>query len=292
MFSSTQSWLGMSSGKRNPQASGGAQNAFVNIVSAPSEVKSGETFSIEALGGPDPGQFTNVNWGSASLVQFDVVNVGFPIVQQLKLILTLKAPTTPQNVDIIIEYTCQSGATATTMVSVAVVNLDLVIYNGQDGTMVNESEEEIVGAFTVANLNDTDGDGIVDNNDDIVTAVNGRNEIDLMQLDIRRPDPDLGGTVNISILSGSVKFWGARTKGVPVTTINFATTTLPRTLWVEATAFSKSVRDIVLESEYRGLKDSVKATAIWADRTKFTNDPAIKVPSSFADDQAFLKLLC
>jgi hypothetical protein len=40
-------------------------------------------------------------------------------------------------------------------------------------------------------------------------------------------------------------------------------------LWVEARAFSANLRDVVIEMEYGGAKETVKATAIWAELTQF-----------------------
>ena len=53
------------------------------------------------------------------------------------------------------------------------IKVDLQIWNGQSngqGASVGESTEWTVGAFTVANLNDTDGDGRIDNQDPEVKA--------------------------------------------------------------------------------------------------------------------------
>ena len=55
------------------------------------------------------------------------------------------------------------------------------IYDGQNGSMVPEAEEVTRGAFTVANFNDTDNDGIVDTDDTFVPG-----EVDLIRLVISR----------------------------------------------------------------------------------------------------------
>lgn len=46
--------------------------------------------------------------------------------------------------------------------------VNLEIYHGQFGSALSEQDEETTGATTVANKNDTDGDGVVDNVDDTV----------------------------------------------------------------------------------------------------------------------------
>jgi len=154
--------------------------------------------------------------------------------------------------------------------------VDLAIHNGQRGSEVPEDKEETVGAFTAANLNDTDGDTKVDNGDDDVTATaKGRDEVDLMRLVLRKPDPDRGGKVKLKIKSGNVKLWKFETKKEPVTDLEFPTSDLPLgtglALWVEATAISADKRDIEIELSYHGAKDTVKATGVWAKKTLFLN---------------------
>ena len=97
-----------------------------------------------------------------------------------------------------------------------VVKVDLKIYNGQNAiNPVADEKEETVGAFTVANLNDTDGDGVIDNVDNDVTATaRGRNEVDLMKIIFNKPEPkDLKGKLRIRIVSGNVKIWEYFFKG-------------------------------------------------------------------------------
>jgi len=157
-----------------------------------------------------------------------------------------------------------------------VPKVDLDIHNGQDGPEIAEDNEETVGAFTGANLNDTDGDGTLDKDDNEVKATtNGRDEIDLMKLIIRKPDPDAGGKVKLKVIASSVKLWEKATKETAVTlsggAVEFDTTDLPKTLWVEATAISGAIRDIELELDYKGSKDKVKATGVGAEQTGFIN---------------------
>jgi len=161
-------------------------------------------------------------------------------------------------------------------VHVTLLKVDLDIANGQGGSLLDEDKEETPGAFTVANLNDTDGDGTTDKDDsDVSATANGRDEIDLMQILLHKPEPDLGDKVKLKVVSGDVKIWEQSKKVSEVTltggAIEFNTTDLDKTLWVEARSKSGTLRDIELELEYKGCKDAVKATGLWVERTNFRN---------------------
>jgi hypothetical protein len=159
------------------------------------------------------------------------------------------------------------------------------IFSGQNAAqMVPEDKKETVGAFTVANLNDTDGDTTIDNVDNTVKAAAGAtgnsDEVDLMKLEIKGPST---GRMKVTVVSGTVKFWDKKTKetAVPLTSgaIFINSSDLPKTLWVEATAVSGSVRDIYLKLGYELTVggalvddiDRVKATAVWATNTELRN---------------------
>jgi|GEM_PF-6329633 len=148
-------------------------------------------------------------------------------------------------------------------------NIDLRIYNGlygsYGGQLIPEENETTTGAVTVANLNDTDGDGVIDNvdNDVIATSV-GRNEVDLMRLTVSMSGEFPPSCTTLVIMTtGSVELWQNSTKGtVANRTINI--NDLPVVLWVEATAASQSVRDISIKAVMDGdVKDEVKITAVW-----------------------------
>lgn len=136
------------------------------------------------------------------------------------------------------------------------------------------------GAFTVANLNDTDGDGVIDKDDPAVTATaNGRNEIDLVKLVINKPHtgPDQlelsAYIIRLKLVSGQAALWTTSQKGPPFTLTNgqadIPASELPKTLYVEATAVSTALRDIEIKADFmKGSTvlrtDTVKVTGIWA----------------------------
>jgi len=158
--------------------------------------------------------------------------------------------------------------------NVMLVETNLGIWNGQDAnTPVPNDQKFSLGAFTVANLNDTDGNGTPDNTQ---TPVPG--EKDLMQLHVAGYK-GLSGKAKISIRRGTVKFWGTKTKntGTEIALTNGAVffdipvEGLHKTLWVEATAVSNTLRDIEIWAGFQDANgiladgaDKVQATAVWA----------------------------
>ncbi len=192
--------------------------------------------------------------------------------------------------------TASDSVTVNVTVTEQPTSVDLEISSGQSGQALGEDAEETPGAFTVANLNDTDSSYKDDdpnpdspqNTDSSQNSVPG--EQDLMQLVLHKPtgaaDED---PVTLTVGAGA-KLWKDSTKGTEVTTLVFKAGDLPQTLWVEATAGSTSLRDIVLTMSCNGQSDIVKATAIWATqsgfrklnpiRTKLTNAAANSNPGS------------
>ena len=149
------------------------------------------------------------------------------------------------------------------------IEIDLDIFNGQDGAEVPDDKEVTLGAFTVANINNTDGNSSSNGAPGIdrdQATVPG--EVDLMKMIIRKPSRNIAGVkLTLTKESGSAKVYSANTKGTEIT--------LPHeytyeeigegvTLWVEATAPSKDVRDIAFKIVYSTADDSVNATGIWA----------------------------
>jgi len=159
-------------------------------------------------------------------------------------------------------------------VEIDVFRMNLTIHHGQYGADVLEAEEMTVGAFTVANWNDTDGDGVRDDqdNDGVIATAAGRDEIDLMELVIDKPTPDRGGWVTLTA-SYNVRLWNEETKVTEVVldaygNVELLTSQLPMTLYVEVTSPSTSLRDVIITADYQGYaSDSVAATGIWSSLT-------------------------
>ncbi|MBL9148862.1 MAG: hypothetical protein JNM94_09240 [Phycisphaerae bacterium] len=153
---------------------------------------------------------------------------------------------------------------------------NLTIYNGLDGhsggQAIAEAKEESDGAVTVANLNDTDGDGIVDQADDEVKAAamnpKGIDEIDLMKLVVDKPIGANGGAVTLERVGGSCALWGQATKKDPLALpLEIPVNQLPKTYWIESTATSGALRDIHLRSTYKKATDDVRATGAWSSKS-------------------------
>lgn len=174
------------------------------------------------------------------------------------------------------------------------VNLD--IYNGKNGAVVKRIDENTKGAVTVANMNDTDADRRPDYEDIHVletdgtprqgsTILPGRNEVDLMRLDLHKPvgyDKLAGIPVTLTVShSNRIKLWKNPTKEFPINLdgdridiMDWDTnewTTNPtngtKTIWVEITTPSNVCADLSLTLKYGAKSQSVKATGLWVERT-------------------------
>lgn len=140
----------------------------------------------------------------------------------------------------------------------------------QDGKKVSD---DAIGAFTVANLNDTDGDGTVDKDDPIVKGTKkGRDEVDLMRLVLVPQKPDGANKITVTVVKGKVKFWNHSHKEKEIDVTLNAFTPGGGHLWVEATDPSAELRDIEIKVEYKGVAKTVRATAVWATMTAAAHD--------------------
>ena len=161
------------------------------------------------------------------------------------------------------------------------VPVNLSIQSAGTATFLPEGDEEDPGAFTVANLNDQDGDGVIDRDDDSVKSQGGlgEDEEDLMYVKIEGP---LNGSMKVAVTSGHVRFWTSSTKETEYAMENGAITIgadhLPKLLYVEATDKSESLMDIVMDLSHIGSNgvvypdlDRVKATAVWAQHKSTRN---------------------
>ncbi|MDF1694677.1 MAG: hypothetical protein P1U56_02545 [Saprospiraceae bacterium] len=159
----------------------------------------------------------------------------------------------------------------------------LDIYNGlydwssgteySGGQLLESGEKYDVGARTVANKNDTDGDGLIDNSlseTSVVASALGRNEVDLMKLVVRQKSGTVS-MVKLKKISGDIRMWTSPTKGGLV---NFDSNNeividgseLDKTLYIEAINESSSLQDIELHllDENSKVIDKVRATGVWS----------------------------
>jgi hypothetical protein len=193
-------------------------------------------------------------------------------------------------------------ATATATADMVVPNLD--IYNGQGGAVVRDQDETTIGAFTVVNKNDTDGDAKVDNADDQgVHAADGVgvSEMDLMRLRVNKPTGfGANDTVTVAVTHGAARFFGTNLRennfgqtltlnaasfvvnGQPVQSLDY---------WVEIYDTSNTLRDIEITMTYQGQPVKVNATGIWANFNNTTDFHANgeKRPGLNADNLTYLK---
>jgi len=155
------------------------------------------------------------------------------------------------------------------------VQFDLDIADGQNGAIVPDHLEETEGAFTAANLNDTNSDGIPDVNQNPVSG-----EKDLMKLVVRFGNTGSGGKAILKAIKGAnlIRIWEKDDKSGNQISLPYefdvpANKRIPyRVLgWIEGIQPSNQLQDVVLELEYQGKKDRVAATLIWAERTNFRN---------------------
>ena len=150
--------------------------------------------------------------------------------------------------------------------------IDLKLYDGlygsYGGDLVPNNKEWSEGGLTVANLNDSDGDGTIDNGDMVVKTIGGvngsRDEVDLMKLEVTSTGnfPPKCQEVEL-VLEGPIEIWNLPTKESIANRV-IPISSLPITVWVEAQQASAEVADIEIHAKVKGkTKDKVKATAVW-----------------------------
>ena len=157
--------------------------------------------------------------------------------------------------------------------------VDLIIHDGQGGKAIPDADEDKTGAVTVANLNDTDADGnkdFEDSNGVVQTNIHGRNEVDLMLLEAKRPVGYVPGTGALlwPLQPERVRLWADEHKVIPapgydagagvVVLFWGANDYAPKRMWVEIISKSDSVADIQIDLSYGGKTDTVKATGVWS----------------------------
>ncbi|HHH84009.1 MAG TPA: hypothetical protein ENL29_00905 [Thermoplasmatales archaeon] len=180
------------------------------------------------------------------------------------------------------------------IVTLEYCSIDLTIYDGLEGTgggnVVPESEEETRGAFTVTNIQDTNGDGIRDRDQNPVKATpKGRDEVDLMKMVLNPPlglecgPNSLVYLVKSGSNSGQVKLWDSPTKNNEIPPTNppdtwvYKVSELPKTVWVEIreeNPLNLVMRGITFtySTDCCNKTDVVKATGIWSEVTEVKHD--------------------
>ncbi len=140
--------------------------------------------------------------------------------------------------------------------------INLVIHHGQHGAAVDDAKEENPGAFTVANLNDTNSNGVLDSSENDGNGVAG--EKDLMKLVIHPPTPNHGGEVELTV-AGSAAIWKDSEKKTVEKKRTFKAAQLPLTRWVEVTARSEEIGAVRITATHNDLSDTVVATGVWGE---------------------------
>lgn len=132
------------------------------------------------------------------------------------------------------------------------------------------------GAFCVANLNDTDGDGAVDASDNVVSfSASGRNEVDLLKIEIANISPNElydPSKTPLVISNNSDIDIAAYTSPVKnnLDKISFPYTVpedaiFPFELYIEAKEHSNAMRDIKVVVSKLNQSIQLEATAVWVD---------------------------
>jgi len=143
------------------------------------------------------------------------------------------------------------------------------------------------GAVTVANKNDTDGDGMIDGSGDTDVRPGspalGRNEVDLIKIVVKKVNPSTILTGNVELkITGAVKIWTEPWKGTEIALpYTFPASQLNKTVYLEALE-SSTIKGIEIEVVYNGKSDVAKATSVWVTRTQYwrenTASPVPDVP--------------
>ncbi|MBX9627515.1 MAG: cadherin-like domain-containing protein, partial [Gemmataceae bacterium] len=177
------------------------------------------------------------------------------------------------------------GMTAVTAVQLPKVNLKAyhgAYPRGGNPVEVGVQNQNVTGAFTVANLNDSDPDGIQDNDDPDVPAVQpAGGEVDLIRLELLKPnDPRQNNPrkvrLEVTQRPEAVRLWKQPTKGVgqqialdKTNGVEYGLGDFPAngilTVWAEIVAWSTAVGDVGFKMTYDGEADEAVATAIWTE---------------------------
>jgi hypothetical protein len=222
-----------------------------------------------------------------------------------------------RDITLALEYSV-GGKTFDDRVKATVYDGDLIIHNGLKGVSggqeLSEADEEATGAVTLANYNDTDGDGITDDLDSDVSVSGanppGRQEHDMMQLNLEEPQPmgtGFTGSVRALWIYGVRSIWKEGPAGKEQSKSN-GQATLTQLLssfgsdnnangtddfqwWLEGTYPTSSVREVKLAYECKPTghanwheMDRVAATVFWVSKTSRAPWRVRQTASGFPDN--------
>jgi hypothetical protein len=195
------------------------------------------------------------------------------------------------------------GGITYTFVNVTLPMLQMDVYDGQGGAQsIREQNELNVGAFTVANRNDTDSDYVRDDVDGVVkgtpiagwnTPHDGVDEVDLMKVRIYKPfstafldwtleviSPNgFGGHIYdnpYADLDSTTLF--TRPLFPPSSKVSFSDASFRNPdnsykasidVWVGLNVESAALRDYTIELKMGSVSERAKATAVWSTLTQF-----------------------
>jgi hypothetical protein len=183
-------------------------------------------------------------------------------------LLAVKASDRPGDVMLELRWEGQPGAAPPAdRVRLTAIGGDLRVYDSPNaktavgsGPGADPLDELVRGAVAPANLNDTDGDGRTDADEDGSNAENEiPGEVDMVKLVINRPEPHRAcGRIELKVPQGGdkVRIWKSRTKrGGPETRRSFdvAKTSWPLTLWVEGLRESDHSHDVLIVIAHEGV---------------------------------------
>lgn len=139
--------------------------------------------------------------------------------------------------------------------TVKVSNLDLDVDSDYDGAITDADDDPLelsAGGVVTANLDDDNGNSVLDRDD---SSVSGENDLAPIQLGFQSQTPPSSGTLKLEATSGGsrIKLWQGSTKGTPVAlpkTWNVGTDTIPTTLYLEGVSGSAAARDVKLKLTY------------------------------------------
>ncbi|MBL7826947.1 MAG: hypothetical protein JNJ57_09980 [Saprospiraceae bacterium] len=134
---------------------------------------------------------------------------------------------------------------------------DLELHSGDSGTLIPETYEQLpigFGGATVANKNDSDADGIVDNVDPLIfsggAGLGEDFDRDLMKLTIYKPQGcPTNGEVLLNVLQGQgkVNFFEKQNKENKINNFKFKCNELQKSIFMEITDNSQTFGDIEVE---------------------------------------------